>query len=116
MKEAKPDLLIVAWAGTTATAMWRSLIQQGVLDMPGSTVVTGLAERATWPAYGDDGLKIKFFTHYLWKAPKSAVNDWLVTKMRRRGQAPDLFRRTVSSRGKCSFGQSRRRTATTSRR
>ena len=92
MKEAKPDLLIVAWAGTTATAMWRSLIQQGVLDMPGTSVVTGLAERATWPAYGDDGLKIKFFTHYLWKAPKSPVNEWLVKKMRRQeGQVPDLF-------------------------
>jgi branched-chain amino acid transport system substrate-binding protein len=93
VKEAKPDLLIVAWAGTTATAMWRSLIQQGVLDMPGTTVATGLAERATWPAYGDDGLKIKFFTHYIWKAPKSPVNDWLVKKMRRqgRGQVPDLF-------------------------
>ena len=32
---------------------------------------------------GDDGLKIKFFTHYLWKAPKSPVNEWLVKKMRR---------------------------------
>jgi branched-chain amino acid transport system substrate-binding protein len=91
VRDAKPDLLIVAWAGTTATAMWRSLIQQGVLDMSGTTVVTGLAERGTWPAYGDDGLKIKFFTHYLWKAPKSPVNDWLVKKMRLKGQLPDLF-------------------------
>ena len=28
---AKPDLLFVAWAGTTATAMWGALDQQGVL-------------------------------------------------------------------------------------
>jgi branched-chain amino acid transport system substrate-binding protein len=90
-REARPDLLIVAWAGTSATAMWRALIQQGVLDMQGTTVVTGLAERLTWPAYGEDGLKIKFFTHYLWKAPKSPVNDWLVKKMRLKGQVPDLF-------------------------
>src|SRR5919106_2503517 len=29
-REANPDLLFVAWAGTTAPAMWRSLEQQGV--------------------------------------------------------------------------------------
>ena len=42
----EPDLLFVAWAGTTAPAMWRALEQQGVIR--GTTVATGLAERATW--------------------------------------------------------------------
>ena len=31
IKAAKPDLLFVAWAGTTAGAMWQTLDQQGVL-------------------------------------------------------------------------------------
>ena len=41
----EPDLLFVAWAGTTAPAMWRALEQQGTIR--GTTVATGLAERAT---------------------------------------------------------------------
>jgi branched-chain amino acid transport system substrate-binding protein len=86
-KEARPDLLFVAWAGTTAPAMWRALAQQRV---PQTTkVTTGLAERATWGSYapGTD-----FLSHYVFNGPKkNKVNDWLVSKMRRRGQAPDIF-------------------------
>jgi branched-chain amino acid transport system substrate-binding protein len=88
-KNAKPDLLFVAWAGTTAPAMWRALDQQGVLDS--TLVVTGLAERATWSTFGTSGAKIKFLSHYVWNAPKNKVNDWLVATMRKRGQLPDLF-------------------------
>lgn len=90
-KQAHPDLLFVAWAGTTAGAMWRALDQQGVLDS--TTVVTGLAERATWTSYGDPATaaKIKFLSHYVWNAPRSKVNDWLVSTMKKRNQLPDLF-------------------------
>ena len=44
-KNANPDLIFVAWAGTTAGAMWKALDQQNVFT--GTKVVTGLAERAT---------------------------------------------------------------------
>jgi branched-chain amino acid transport system substrate-binding protein len=88
-KQSNPDLLFVAWAGTTGVAMWRALDQQNAFA--GTTVVTGLAERATWSQFGDAGLKIKFLSHYVYTAPKNAVNDWLVKSMRRSGQAPDLF-------------------------
>jgi branched-chain amino acid transport system substrate-binding protein len=90
-RRANADLLFVAWAGTTADAMWRALDQQGVLDS--TQVVTGLAERATWSSYGDPATarKIKFLSHYVWTAPKNKVNDWLVAKMKRRSQRPDLF-------------------------
>ena len=90
-KRANPDLLFVAWAGTTADAMWRALDQQGVLAS--TTVTTGLAERATWSSYGDPATarKIKFLSHYVWTAPSNKVNDWLVAKMKRRSQRPDLF-------------------------
>jgi branched-chain amino acid transport system substrate-binding protein len=85
-KNANPDLLFVAWAGTTAPAMWRALEQQRVL---GSVkVTTGLAERATWGSYAPG---IDFLTHYVADAPKNRVNNWLKAKMKRRGQAPDLF-------------------------
>ncbi len=88
-KNANPDLVFVAWAGTTAGAMWKSLDQQGVFNGP--DVVTGLAERATWSALGDQATKIHYLSHYTYTAPKSKVNDWLVTQMRKRGQVPDIF-------------------------
>ena len=74
-KNANPDLLFIAWAGTTGGAMFKTLDQQGVYA--GTQVVTGLAERATWPAFGDPATKINFLSHYISTAPKNKVNDWL---------------------------------------
>jgi branched-chain amino acid transport system substrate-binding protein len=84
--EANPDLLFVAWAGTTAPAMWRALEQQGTIR--GTTVATGLAERLTWGSYVPG---LNFLSHYVAEAPKNKVNNWLVAKMKRRNQVPDIF-------------------------
>jgi branched-chain amino acid transport system substrate-binding protein len=89
VKAAKPDLLFVAWAGSTTDAMWQALVQQGVFSV--TTVTTGLAERATWQSYGPASSSIKFLSHYIWNAPKNKVNRWLVKQMRKRSQYPDLF-------------------------
>jgi branched-chain amino acid transport system substrate-binding protein len=88
-KNANPDLIFVAWAGTTAGAMWKALDQQNVFT--GTKVVTGLPERATWATFGDQATKIQFLSHYVSTAPKNKVNDWLVAKMRKRSQVPDIF-------------------------
>jgi branched-chain amino acid transport system substrate-binding protein len=89
-KNANPDLLFVAWAGTTAGAMWKALDQQTVFS--GTKVVTGLAEKATWATFDPAAAtKIQFLSHYVYTAPKNKVNDWLVKQMRKRSQAPDLF-------------------------
>jgi branched-chain amino acid transport system substrate-binding protein len=85
-KQARPDLLFVAWAGTTANAMWTALQQQGVMN--DVTVSTGLAERATWSSFPPG---INFLSHYVAEAANNKVNDWLVAKMKRRNQKPDLF-------------------------
>jgi branched-chain amino acid transport system substrate-binding protein len=90
LRQKNPDLVFVAWAGTTTQAMWNALDQQNVFNSV-DTVVTGLAERVTWPFYGPASGKIKFLNHYNATAPKNKVNDWLVAKMKRKGQAPDLF-------------------------
>jgi branched-chain amino acid transport system substrate-binding protein len=90
VKQANPDLLFVAWAGTTAPAMWRALEQQGAFGVS-NKITTGLAERATWSTFGDTASKIDFLSHYVSTAPKNKVNDFLVNSMRRRGQVPDLF-------------------------
>jgi len=90
VKQANPDLLFVAWAGTNAGAMWRALDQQGVFGVA-NKITTGLAERATWSLFGDVALKIDFLSHYVYTAPQNKVNDFLVRSMRKRSQVPDLF-------------------------
>ena len=77
VKQANPDLLFVAWAGTTAPAMWRALEQQGAFGVS-NKITTGLAERATWSTFGDVAAKIDFLSHYVYTAPKNKVNDFLV--------------------------------------
>jgi branched-chain amino acid transport system substrate-binding protein len=83
-KDAKPNLLYVAWAGDTATAMWRAMDQQGVTKSV--KIATGLAEQATWPFYVPG---INFLSHYVYNAPKNKVNKWLVAHTK--GHKPDLF-------------------------
>ena len=90
VKQANPDLLFVAWAGSNAAAMWRALEQQGAFGVS-NKITTGLAERATWTTFGDVAAKIDFLSHYVSTAPKNKVNDFLVNSMRKRGQVPDLF-------------------------
>jgi len=90
LRQKNADLVFVAWAGTTSQAAFTALDQQGIFDQV-DTVVTGLGDRVTWPAYGPALGKIKFLTHYAASAPKNKVNDWLVAKMKRRNQVPDLF-------------------------
>ena len=89
VKNANADLVFVAWAGSTAAAMWNALDQQNVFNGP--DVVTGLAERATWSALGNVATKIHFLSHYVWNAPKNKTNEWLVSQMRKKNQVPDLF-------------------------
>jgi branched-chain amino acid transport system substrate-binding protein len=85
-KNQNADLLFVAWAGTTGPALWRAMDQQGVTRSV--AIATGLAERATWGSYVSG---INFLSHYVANAPKNAVNAWLVKRMKRRNQAPDIF-------------------------
>jgi branched-chain amino acid transport system substrate-binding protein len=89
VKNANADLVFVAWAGSTAGAMWNALDQQGVFNGP--DIVTGLAERATWSSLGNVATKIHFLSHYVYNAPKNKVNDWLLAQMRKKSQVPDIF-------------------------
>ncbi len=84
-KQANPDLLFVAWAGTTGPALWRALDQQGADK---AKIATGLAERNTWGAYPSG---IQFLSHYVDTAPKTKINTWLRRVMKKRSQHPDIF-------------------------
>ena len=87
--DAGPDLLYVAWAGTTATAMYTALDNQQVLTS--TRVVTGLDIRATYPIFGPGAGDISFISHYVYQAPDNEANTFLIDEMETRGGFPDLF-------------------------
>ena len=85
IKDKQPDLLFVAWAGDTTAAMWQSLQQQGVFSA--TTVTTGLGDRASWSAYGEDPKDIRFLAHYVPGAGAGAGTTALAEAV----PEPDLF-------------------------
>ncbi|MGH8154278.1 MAG: substrate-binding domain-containing protein [Rhodanobacteraceae bacterium] len=90
IKNAHPDMLFVAWAGNTTDAMWKTLDQQGVFGM--TKVVTGLAQKAAYNAYGGvSGTKIDFLSYYFPQAPHNAVNTAMIDLIKKAGGTPDLF-------------------------
>jgi branched-chain amino acid transport system substrate-binding protein len=89
LKSMNPDLVFVAWAGSNSAAMWQALQQQGVLSS--TQIATGLADRVTYPTFGPLVPGVKLLSHYVYNAPKNAVNTWLVKQMKRAGKTPDLF-------------------------
>jgi branched-chain amino acid transport system substrate-binding protein len=87
IKAARPDLVFVAWAGATASAMWRALDQQGVLTT--TNVVTGLDIRASWPGFGQAGEKLHLIAHYFDGATDNAAYQALKAAVP--GGRTDLF-------------------------
>jgi branched-chain amino acid transport system substrate-binding protein len=88
-KDAKPDLLFVAWAGTTAPALWTALSQQGVLDS--TTVVTGLDARASYPVFASTGGKVSFLAHYVPGGTTNAAATAMNAFLTKEGAQDDLF-------------------------
>lgn len=84
-----PDLLFVAWAGATATAMYQALDGQGVLEA--TEVVSGLDQRASYPIFGPAAERISFLSHYTYQAPETEANQFLVDRLAEEGAVPDLF-------------------------
>lgn len=87
--DQKPDLVFVAWAGETTNAMWQSLSQQGVFD--DTTVVTGLADRASFDSFGPAAQKIDFLSHYFSEASDNEANQALVSYLEDEGVEADIF-------------------------
>ena len=89
IKDAKPDLVFVAWAGTTGAALWKTFDDQGIFSA--TKVVTGLADRATYPTFAPVETKVNFLSYYFYQAPKNKANDFLIAAMKKAGKVPDLF-------------------------
>lgn len=88
-KDAKPDMIFVAWAGSTAQSMWQAMSQQGAVDS--TTVVTGLAEKATWPIFGTAGSKISLLAHYFEGASSNATCTTLINEAKKNSSFSDIF-------------------------
>lgn len=89
IQAASPDLVFVAWAGATTGAMWEALAQQGVLE--GTTVVTGLADRASYQAYGPGSGDIQFLNHYFPGATDTEAAQAMDAHLEAAGHEADLF-------------------------
>jgi branched-chain amino acid transport system substrate-binding protein len=89
IKDAKPDLVFVAWAGATGAALWKTLDDQGVFAV--TKIVTGLADRGTYATFAPVEAKLQFLSYYFYQAPKNKTNDALVAELKKQGKVPDLF-------------------------
>jgi len=91
LKNSNADAAFVAWANTTnAPAMWQALQQQGVSKQ--MTIITGLANRENYDAIGPLVPGVTLLSHYVYQAPKNAVNRYLVKWIaKNRHSVPNLF-------------------------
>jgi branched-chain amino acid transport system substrate-binding protein len=91
LKNSNADAAFVAWANTTnAAAMWQSLQQQGISKQ--MTIVTGLANRASYDSLGPLVQGVTLLSHYVYQAPRNAANTYLIKWMaKNRHTVPDLF-------------------------
>jgi branched-chain amino acid transport system substrate-binding protein len=89
IKDEKPDLLYVAWAGVTGGALFKTLDDQGIFGV--TKVVTGLADRSSYPVFQPVESKLTFLSYYFYQAPKTKANDYLVSELKKQNKVPDLF-------------------------
>lgn len=88
-KGARPDLLFVAWAGDSSSALWTALNQQDVFAE--TKVVTGLDLAASYPLFGPAGEKISFLNHYFAGAAATPVEKAMDEAVAAAGGRSDIF-------------------------
>jgi branched-chain amino acid transport system substrate-binding protein len=90
VQQDKPDIIFLAWAGTSGAPLTAALQQQG--DFKTAKVVTGLANIATYPFYGTIGTSFNYLSLYVSNGSKNAANEYLIKMMKQRyNSLPDLF-------------------------
>ncbi|GAB3719285.1 substrate-binding domain-containing protein [Nocardiopsis oceani] len=89
VNQADPDLVFVAWAGETASAMWQALDQQGTLDS--TEVVTGLDIKPSYSVFGAAGDRISFLSHYFDGAADTETAEIMRETVETDGGEVDLF-------------------------
>lgn len=89
VKDTKPDLLFIAWAGTTGASMFKSLDDAGVFAV--TKAVTGLDQRASFPFYAPMAARLQFLSHYFAACSQTKENAALAAELRKQGKFPEIF-------------------------
>jgi branched-chain amino acid transport system substrate-binding protein len=90
VQQDHPDIIFLAWAGTTGAPLMQALQQEGALAT--AHVVTGLANIVTYPFYGSVGTSFNYLSLYVSAGSSNKPNDYLVKAMEQKyQQQPDLF-------------------------
>jgi branched-chain amino acid transport system substrate-binding protein len=90
VQQDHPDIIFLAWAGTTGAPLMQALQQQGALTT--AHVVTGLANIVTYPFYGTIGTSFNYLSLYVSDGSTNKANQYLVKAMEQKyQQQPDLF-------------------------
>ncbi len=89
LKDAKPNLLFLAWAGTTGPAMFKSLDDAGVFGV--TKAVTGLDQRSSFPVYAPMAARLQFLSHYFGGASRTKANAALAASLKKSGKLPEIF-------------------------
>ena len=90
VQQDHPDIIFLAWAGTTGAPLMQALQQEGALTT--AHVVTGLANVVTYPFYGTIGTSFNYLSLYVSAGSTNKPNDYLVKAMEQKyHQQPDLF-------------------------
>jgi branched-chain amino acid transport system substrate-binding protein len=90
VQQDHPDIIFLAWAGTTGAPLMQALQQEGALTT--AHVVTGLANIVTYPFYGTIGTSFNYLSLYVSAGSTNKLNDYLIKAMEQKyHQQPDLF-------------------------
>ena len=88
VKDAHADITFVAFAGFVNP--WIAIAQQGLAQT--TTIVTGMANYATWDLIGSvGGANFKFISSYFGGAGKNPIEDFMLASLTKQGKRPDLM-------------------------
>jgi branched-chain amino acid transport system substrate-binding protein len=88
---AKPEVLVVHWAGANGVKLFQQAGEQGVYTKV--KVTGGIADFASMKQMGKTAAGLTGMVKYYHTLPKNDINDYLVTKHKEKfnGELPDLF-------------------------
>ena len=87
---ARPDGVVVTWAGAGAVTLFQQIAEMGLYDR--MLVFTGIGDIPSLRAMGTESGGLVGIVTYFHQLPDNPINDWLVRRhFEEYGEPPDLF-------------------------
>ncbi|MFO7312225.1 MAG: substrate-binding domain-containing protein [Bacillota bacterium] len=87
---ARPDGVVVTWAGAGAVTLFQQIAEMGLYER--MVVFTGIGDMAALRAMGTESGGLVGVLTYYYELPNNPINDWLVRRhFEEYGEPPDLF-------------------------